>query len=331
MLDPLPPGPFRDVPVPSGARIRTWTSGSGDPVLLLHGWPQTSAMWHAVAPGLAEEHTVVLADLPSYGASLLPQGAGVAASSKRAMAADLVAAMTALGHHEFAVVGHDRGARCAYRMALDHPQRVTALAALDILPTLDAVERVDAVFARSAWHWFLLAQPADLPERIVAADPDGVLGRGLAQVCTPEALAQYRAAWARPEVVHGMCQDYRAALDIDVDVDRADRGTARSAARRWCCGAPAVRSGGPPTSSTCGDGGHRRWRGRRCRAATSSPRSSRRRCWRPCAGSWADPRADSAAPIRGSCRRAPSRRRCSRPARSRCRARAGSARAWRRA
>lgn len=224
MTGPLPPGPFRDVPVPSGARIRTWTSGSGDPVLLLHGWPQTSAMWHAVAPGLAEDRTVVLADLPGYGASLLPQGAGVAASAKRAMAADLVAAMAALGHHEFAVVGHDRGARCAYRMALDHPQRVTALAALDILPTLDAVERVDALFARSAWHWFLLAQPGDMPERIVAADPDGVLGRGLAEVCRPEALAQYRAAWARPEVVHGMCQDYRAALDIDVDVDRADRG-----------------------------------------------------------------------------------------------------------
>lgn len=224
MLDPLPPGPFRDVPVPSGARIRTWTSGSGDPVLLLHGWPQTSAMWHAVAPGLAAEHTVVLADLPGYGASLLPPGAGVAASAKRAMAADLVAAMTALGHHEFAVVGHDRGARCAYRMALDHPQRVTAVAALDILPTLDVVERVDAGFARGAWHWFLLAQPADLPERIVAADPDRVLGRGLAEVCRPEALAQYRAAWARPEVVHGMCQDYRAALDIDVDIDRADRG-----------------------------------------------------------------------------------------------------------
>jgi haloacetate dehalogenase len=220
----LLPGEVRDVVVPSGSRIRTWTAGSGAPVLLLHGWPQTSTMWHRIVPELARTRTVVLADLPGYGASRLPPGADVAASAKRAMATDLVATMDALGHDAFAVVGHDRGARCAYRLALDHPHRVTALAVLDVLPTLDVVERVDAGFARAAWHWFLLAQPADLPERLVAAHPDAVLGRGLTGICAPEALAEYRAAWTRPEVVRGMCQDYRAALDVDVADDRADRG-----------------------------------------------------------------------------------------------------------
>ncbi len=224
MTEGLLPGAVHDVEVPSGARIRLRTTGAGEPVLLLHGWPQTSVMWHGVAPRLATTREVVLADLPGYGDSLLPPGATVTASSKRAIAADLVAAMAALGHDRFAVVGHDRGARCAYRMALDHPDRVRALAVLDILPTADVLARVDARFARGAWHWFLLAQPADLPERLIAAEPDAVLGRGLAEVCAPEALAAYRAAWARPEVVHGMCQDYRAGLDRDAADDEADRG-----------------------------------------------------------------------------------------------------------
>ncbi len=213
--------------VSSGARIHVRSTGDGPPVLLLHGWPQTSAMWHRVLPALAAAHTVVTADLPGYGDSLLPPDAGVAASGKRAMARDLAEAMTALGHHRFAVAGHDRGARCGFRLALDHPGRVTALAALDILPTADVLARADARFARGAWHWFLLSQPADLPERLVAADPEAVLGRGLAAVCEPDALQAYREAWARPEVVRGMCQDYRAGFDVDVADDEADRG------RRW--------------------------------------------------------------------------------------------------
>jgi haloacetate dehalogenase len=213
--------------VSSGARIHVRSTGDGPPVLLLHGWPQTSAMWHRVVPALAGAHTVVTADLPGYGDSLLPPDADVAASGKRAMARDLVEAMTGLGHHRFAVVGHDRGARCGFRLALDHPGRVTALAVLDILPTADVLARADARFARGAWHWFLLSQPADLPERLVAADPEAVLGRGLAAVCEPEALRAYREAWARPEVVRGMCQDYRAGFDVDVADDEADRG------RRW--------------------------------------------------------------------------------------------------
>lgn len=212
-----------DLDTPSGARVRVRTAGSGPPVVLLHGYPQTSAMWHRVAPALAADRTVVLADLPGYGDSRLGS-AEVAASGKRAMAADVVAAMAALGHERFAVVGHDRGARCAYRLALDHPGAVSALAVLDVLPTADVFARVDATFARSAWHWFFLAQPGDLPERLIAADPDAFFLRGAAHPFHPDALAEYRRAWTRPEVVHGMCQDYRAAAGVDTADDEADRG-----------------------------------------------------------------------------------------------------------
>jgi haloacetate dehalogenase len=218
-----------DVDTPAGARIRVRTAGSGPPVLLLHGYPQTSAMWHLVAPELAREHTVVVADLRGYGDSIPPPGTAgdPAAFGKRAMAADQVAVMAALGFGEFAVAGHDRGARCAYRLALDHPEIVTALAVLDILPTADVFARVDAAFARSAWHWFFLAQPGDLPERLIAADPDAFFLRGTDGVFTPEALAAYRVAFHRPDVVHALCQDYRAGATVDVADDEADRGRRR--------------------------------------------------------------------------------------------------------
>ncbi|GAA1319022.1 alpha/beta hydrolase [Pseudonocardia xinjiangensis] len=220
-----------DVDTPAGARIRVRTAGSGPPVLLLHGYPQTSAMWHLVAPELARGHTVVAADLRGYGDSVPPPGTAddVAAFGKRAMAADQVAVMAALGFGEFAVAGHDRGARCAYRLALDHPEVVTALAVLDILPTADVFAGVDAAFARSAWHWFFLAQPGDLPERLIAADPDAFFLRGTDGVFAPEALAAFRAAYRRPEVVHAMCQDYRAGATVDVADDEADRGRRRIA------------------------------------------------------------------------------------------------------
>lgn len=220
----LPGFATADVQTPAGASVRVRTAGSGPPVVLLHGYPQTSAMWHLVAPALTRDHTVVLADLRGYGDSRPPPGTAddVAAFGKRAMAADVVAAMAALGFDRFAVVGHDRGARCAYRLALDHPAAVTALAVLDILPTADVFARVDAAFARSAWHWFFLAQPGDLPERLIGADPDAFFRRE--PVFTDEALAAYRAAWTRPEVVHAMCQDYRAAPAVDVAADEADRG-----------------------------------------------------------------------------------------------------------
>jgi haloacetate dehalogenase len=215
-----------DVGTPTGARVRVRAAGTGPPVLLLHGYPQTSAMWHLVAPELAGDHTVVLADLPGYGDSAVPPGAAgdPRRFAKRAMAADLVAVMGALGFDRFAVVGHDRGGRCAYRLALDHPDAVTALGVLDILPTADAFARVDAGFARSAWHWFFLAQPGDLPERLIGADPDAFFRKWGDPVITQEASAAYRAAYTRPEVVHAMCQDYRAGATVDVVHDEADRG-----------------------------------------------------------------------------------------------------------
>jgi haloacetate dehalogenase len=216
----------RDISTPTGARVRVRTAGTGPPVLLLHGYPQTSAMWHRVAPELADEHLVVLADLPGYGDSVPPPAAADDSRpfSKRAMAAELVVVMGALGFDRFAVVGHDRGARCAYRLALDHPDTVTALGVLDILPTADAFARVDAAFARSAWHWFFLSQPADLPERLIGADPDAFFRSWTDPVFVPEAVAAYRAAYTRPEVVHAMCQDYRAGATLDVAADEADRG-----------------------------------------------------------------------------------------------------------
>jgi haloacetate dehalogenase len=214
----------RDIATPSGARVRVRTAGSGPPVLLLHGYPQTSAMWHLVAPELAGEHTVVCADLPGYGDSTAPAGGDPVQFGKRAVAADMLAVMGALGFERFSVVGHDRGGRAAYRMALDHPDAVTALGVLDILPTADVFARVDATFARAAWHWFFLAQPADLPERLIGADPDAFFARWMDPVFTPEAAAAYRAAYRRPEVVHAMCQDYRAGAGVDVADDEADRG-----------------------------------------------------------------------------------------------------------
>jgi haloacetate dehalogenase len=216
----------RVVPTPTGATIRVRVGGSGAPVLLLHGYPQTAAMWHLVAPDLARDRTVVVADLRGYGDSTAPPSEAdeVAAFGKRAMAADQVAVMNALGFDRFAVVGHDRGARCAYRLALDNPDAVTALAVLDILPTADVFARVDATFARAAWHWFFLAQPGDLPERLIAADPDAFFLRGAEELFDPEALAAYREAYRRPSVIRAMCQDYRAAADVDVADDEADRG-----------------------------------------------------------------------------------------------------------
>ncbi|WP_199433639.1 alpha/beta fold hydrolase [Qaidamihabitans albus] len=219
----------QDVTTPAGARIRARVGGSGPPVLLLHGYPQTSVMWQHVAPELAREHTVVTADLRGYGGSVPPPGTedDPAAFGKRAMALDQVAVMAALGFHRFAVVGHDRGARCAYRLALDHQEVVTALAVLDILPTADVLDRVDATFALAAWHWFFLAQRDDLPERLISADPDGFFLRGTEGIFTEEARGAYRAAFHRPSVIHAMCQDYRAGATVDRADDEADRG------RRW--------------------------------------------------------------------------------------------------
>jgi haloacetate dehalogenase len=207
--------------------------GSGPPLLLLHGYPETHLMWHAAAPVLAERFTVVVADLPGYGASLRPEPAeDHAPHSKRALAADLVQAMASLGCARFAVAGHDRGGRVAYRMALDHAAVVGALAVLDIVPTAEVWARADDRMAIGYWHWGFLAQPAPLPERLIGGAPDSFfdshvsrMGIGSdAERYPNEVLDAYRAQLHDPGAVQGMCEDYRAGATIDRQLDEADRG-----------------------------------------------------------------------------------------------------------
>jgi haloacetate dehalogenase len=222
---------IRDLETPRG-RVRARVGGSGPPLLLLHGFPQTHLMWHAVAGRLAERFTVVAADLPGYGDSFRPPvTADHAAHAKRALAGDLVAAMGQLGHQRFCVAGHDRGGRVAYRMALDRPEAVSALAVLDIVPTGEIWARADARFALGYWHWGWLAQPAPLPERLILGDPDGfwiaVERLGLKsddERYPPETLAAYRAQLTDPGFVSAVCEDYRAGATIDRDHDEHDRG-----------------------------------------------------------------------------------------------------------
>ena len=205
--------------------------GSGTPVLLLHGYPQTHAAWHAVAPALAAHHTVVVPDLPGYGASTLLDAES--AWSKRDVAGELVAMMAGLGFERFAVIGHDRGARVGYRLCLDHPARVTGYGALAVVPTLDVWPAVDREFAKSSFHWFLFLQPDHLVEPLLAADPDLFLDTTLTAMAGsldalhPAALVDYRNAFRRPTVRAAMIEDYRAAYGVDVDHDAADRAVGR--------------------------------------------------------------------------------------------------------
>jgi haloacetate dehalogenase len=220
----------------SGAEIAVAVAGSGPPVLLLHGFPQTMAMWHAVAPALAERSTVVLADLRGYGDSSKPaSGPDHAGYSKRAMARDMVEVMEALGHRRFAVVGHDRGGRVTHRMALDHPERVERAAVLDIVPTLTLFEATDQRFATVYYHWFFLIQPNGLPEAMIGRDPDDYLLRKIGgwgsagrSFFAPDAVAEYLRCWRDPATVHAACEDYRAAATIDLVHDRADRNAGRT-------------------------------------------------------------------------------------------------------
>lgn len=211
--------------------IALWVGGSGPPLLLLHGYPQTHAMWHAVAPSLTQTFTVVLADLPGYGDSEPPAvEAHHSPHSKRVWARRLVTAMAELGFQTFSVCGHDRGARVAYRMALDYPQRVQRLAVLDIVPTAEMYDRADRFFGFGYWHWFFLIQPAPFPETMIGHDPDGFFEGSLMKMTTfdPGALEAYRAAWRRPATVQAICEDYRAGFGIDSDLDRADRAAGRT-------------------------------------------------------------------------------------------------------
>lgn len=214
----------------AGVQIHARVFGEGPPLLLLHGHPQTHAIWHRVAPTLAANFTLVIADLRGYGDSSKPQGdADHGNYSKRTMALDMLRVMQALGHERFAVLAHDRGARVAHRLAVDHPAAVSRLVTLDIAPTLAMYEQTSQAFARAYWHWFFLIQAAPLPERLIEADPAAyirdVMGRrhaGLAPF-DPRALAEYMRAMALPGAAHGLCEDYRASASIDLAHEQADR------------------------------------------------------------------------------------------------------------
>jgi haloacetate dehalogenase len=216
----------------TGAEIHTVIGGSGPPLLLLHGYPQTHAIWHRIAPELATRFTVVCPDLRGYGDSSKPAGDAQHVNySKRAMAQDQVEVMQALGFEHFDVAGHDRGGRVAHRMAIDHASRVQRLAVLDISPTLAMYKQTDQAFATAYYHWFFLIQPFDLPERLIGADPAYYMRRKLGgwgsklDHFDPRALMEYERCFCDAVTIHATCEDYRAAASIDLEHDRADEQT----------------------------------------------------------------------------------------------------------
>ncbi|MDQ2804395.1 MAG: alpha/beta hydrolase [Pseudomonadota bacterium] len=220
-----------DVP---GGTVRLRIGGSGPPLLLLHGNPQTHAMWHAVAPAMARRFTVVCPDLRGYGGSFKPPATpDHAPYAKQAMAADLAALMTGLGFPAFRVGAHDRGARVAHRLALDNPGRVEKLAVMDIVPTVEHFERADMSFALGYYHWFWFAQPHPFPEELINKAPDTWFRAHTSRDGGPpaffkdEALADYLAAARNPDAIMGMCEDYRAAAGVDLIHDRMSRAEGR--------------------------------------------------------------------------------------------------------
>ncbi len=210
---------------------RTGGRAGGPPLLLLHGFPQTHALWHRVAQLLGSQFQLVMPDLRGYGDSSKPVGdADHANYSKRVMAQDMAALMSQLGHARFGLVGHDRGGRVAHRLALDHPGAVSRLCVIDIAPTLDMYGATDMPFASAYYHWFHLIQPAPLPERMIGADAKfylnwklGGWGAKDSSFIEPAALAEYERCFCTPEAIHGACEDYRASAGIDLEHDRASR------------------------------------------------------------------------------------------------------------
>ena len=226
-LDQFETGRFRS----EGTEIAYHTGGTGPALLLLHGYPQTKFMWHLVADRLAEQFTLVMADLRGYGDSGKPQtDAEHSPYCKRAMAADMAQLMTALGHRTFAVMGHDRGGRVAHRLARDYAERVTRLAVLDIAPTANMYQTTDMKFAKAYYHWFFLIQPYPLPETLIGTDPEFYLRQKIGSwgnsgdVHTDEAMADYLRCFSNPATIHASCEDYRAAASIDLIHDEADKG-----------------------------------------------------------------------------------------------------------
>jgi len=206
------------------------SAGSGPPLLLLHGFPQNKAMWARVAPQLADDYTVVCADLRGYGDSSKPRCLPDRSNySFRQMAADQVGLMRRLGFERFHMIGHDRGGRTGYRMSLDHPASVLTLTVMDIVPTYVMLMETNRKVAGSYWHWYFLSQPEPFPEHLIAADPDffyesSLVGWGAMRISEfdPQMLADYRRAWRDPAMIHGSCSDYRAAVSIDLEHDTAD-------------------------------------------------------------------------------------------------------------
>ncbi len=210
-----------------GATINVLIGGTGAPVLLLHGYPQTHVMWHKIAPRLAKDFSAVIPDLRGYGdSSKPPDGENHFGYSKRATAQDPVAVMDHLGFKQFAVVGHDRGGRVGHRMALDHAERVTKLAVLDIVPTHKLYHNVNKEFATAYYHWFFLIQPSPFPETLIGNNAEfylnSLLGRLKPQAITPDAFAEYLRCFRDPATIHATCEDYRAAASIDLAHDDAD-------------------------------------------------------------------------------------------------------------
>jgi haloacetate dehalogenase len=214
----------------AGAEINLVMGGSGPPLLLLHGYPQTHVMWRKIAPKLAQEFTLVIPDLRGYGdSSKQPAGVDLAAYSKRALAQDQVETMQAFGFNRFRVAGHDRGARVTHRLLRDHPERIEKAALLDIVPTLYRFETIDQKAAMGSFHWFFLIQPSPFPEQMIGASVELFLRKMLGLSGTPgahepEAYAEYLRCFGNPETIRATCDEYRAGASIDLEHDRADRG-----------------------------------------------------------------------------------------------------------